>query len=101
MPAGVRVVLDAVDDLADLVDMGAVRCFPFPPLFSVDGSQFPIFIRPLIPDPDPVLLEVLDVRCSTQEPEHLNNKPLEEYLLRGDERKRLAEVKPHLVPKDA
>ena len=61
VPAGVRVVLDAIDHLADLIDVRPIGRFPLAPLFAVYRSEFAVFIGPFIPDSDPIFLEVLHI----------------------------------------
>ena len=68
-PAGVRVVFQLVHHRADLVDMTTVRRRPGTPLFAVDRSQVAIFICPLVPDGDVVVVQIGDVGVALQEPQ--------------------------------
>ena len=70
MSARVRVVLEAFDELCDLVDrpdgrwfaiLTGYNRFPAAPLFAIDRAEFTVFIRPVIPDRDAMFLEVGNV----------------------------------------
>jgi hypothetical protein len=54
-------------------------------------------IGPLIPDADAVLLEVVHVSVSPEEPEKLVDDGLEVQFLRGKQWKALFQVETHLV----
>ena len=99
--AGVRIVLDEVDDLLQLVYAAAVGCFPAAPLVAVDRAQVTVFIGPLIPDGDLVVVQVADVRISGDEPEKLVYDGAEMYFLGGEKGETLAEVEAHLVAEHA
>lgn len=68
-PAGVRVVFQLVHHRGDLVDMTTVRRRPGTPLFAVDRPQVAIFICPLVPDGDVVVVQIGDVGVALQEPQ--------------------------------
>ncbi|MPN36795.1 hypothetical protein SDC9_184306 [bioreactor metagenome] len=59
--ARIRVVLQAVHELRDLVDQAAVRGFPAPPLLAVDRAEVAVLVGPFVPDADPVLLQPANV----------------------------------------
>jgi len=52
----VRVGFNLPDDVADLINGAAVSCFPGSPLFSINGAQITLFISPLVPDADLIVL---------------------------------------------
>ena len=62
-----RVVFEPVDEALDLINDLAVVTFPGAPLLAVYGSEFSVFISPLVPDADAVFLEVGDVGISLEE----------------------------------
>ena len=70
-PAGGRILLDQPDGLGDLVVDAPITALPASPLLTIDGSEIPMLIRPLVPDADTVVLQVTDVGASFQEPEQL------------------------------
>ena len=82
-PAGIRIVPDHVDDLGKLVDGPSVRSRPGTPLMAVDRTKVSVFVGPFVPDGDPVVLEVLDVGVTADEPEELVDDGLKVYLLGG------------------
>ena len=72
-PAGVRIVPYLVDDLAELVDAPSVRSRPAAPLVAVNRAKVAVFVSPLVPDCDPVVLEIPYVGISGNEPQELVN----------------------------
>lgn len=58
-----------VYNLFDLVDTSPFRCLPVGPLGPVDPSQVSIPIGPLIPNGNPVVVEILYVGITFEEPE--------------------------------
>src|SRR5574344_2265178 len=63
--AAFGIVLQALDDVRDLVDMGAVRRGPAPPLVTVHRAEIAVRVRPFVPDGDLVIVQELD-RKSTR-----------------------------------
>ena len=63
-PAGGRILLDQPDGLGDLVVDVPITALPASPLLTIDGSEIPMLIRPLVPDADTVVLQVTDVGAS-------------------------------------
>lgn len=83
--------------VCDLIDAASIRSAPGTPLFSVDGSELPFGVRPLVPNRNLVVPEVLDVRLSPQEPKELNDDGADVQLLRREQRKAGAEIEAHLM----
>ena len=54
--ARIRITLDLLDHLTDLINVAPVRRRPTAPLVAVDRPQLAIFVGPFIPDADLVLL---------------------------------------------
>jgi len=96
-PARVRIVLDLIQHLADLVDVAAVRGRPAAPLVAVDRAQFALGIGPFVPDRDAVVLQVGDVGGTCQEPDQFMDDRLQVHLLGGDQREAVLQVEAHLV----
>nr|AIA11674.1 Unknown Function [uncultured bacterium] len=99
-PSGIGIGLDLVDDLGDLIDRAPVGRPPRPPLRAVNRPQLPFGVGPLVPDVDPMLAQVLDVRLALQEPEQLVDDRLEVQLLGRQEREAGAQVEAHLMTED-
>ena len=55
--AGGRILLDQPDGLGDLVVDAPITALPASPLLTIDGSEIPMLIRPLVPDADTVVLQ--------------------------------------------
>ena len=119
----VRVALNLVDDVGQLVDVAPIGCRPAAPLCAVDGTEVAVALRelvivenallelakplrpllrvdvgnrqavvgevglvgPLRPDAHAVLEQVADVGVALQEPDQLDDDPVEVHLLRRDE----------------
>ncbi len=64
---------------------------------AVDWAEVAIFISPLIPNRDPVVLEILDIRIPRYEPQKLIDYGFKVHLFGGQKRETLAQIKPHLV----
>ena len=71
---------DGRDKIGKLVDLGAVRRLPAPPLLAVDRSKIAILVGPLIPDRDAVFLKIADVGVAAD----WNHEVLEEVAAEGD-----------------
>ena len=99
--ARVRIILDLVDGDPDLVDHAAVHSFPRAPLLAVYGAEIAVFIRPFVPDADPILLEVLGVGAALQKPQQFMDDGFQVAFLGSDQRETLCEVEAHLVAEDA
>ena len=97
MPARVRVGLEVLDELGDLVDVAAVGRRPGAPLDAVNGAEFAVGVGPFVPDGDALVLHPFHVRVAAQEPQQLHRHGLEVHPLGGDQREALAQVKAHLA----
>ena len=64
----VRVTLDCVDHLAELVDSPSVRRRPGTPLVAIDRTQIAVLVCPLIPNRHSMVFEILDVSVSSNKP---------------------------------
>ena len=98
--AAVGLFLDLVDDLLDLVDTSAISCPPLAPLCTIDGTQLPFLVCPLIPYTDCVFLEVADVGITPQKPEQLVNEGFKVDAFSGQQREAVGQVKTSLSPKN-
>ena len=67
----------------------------------IDWSQVAVFVGPFVPDGDSVVLEILDVGVTGNEPEQLVDDRFQVYFLGGQKRKAFSEVEPHLITKYA
>ena len=93
--------LDPRDQVGDLVDRLAIGCPPRTPLLAIDRTQLPLRVGPLVPDRDPVFLEIGDIRRAPKEPDQLVNDGTERQALGRDQRESLAKVKSDLPAEDA
>ena len=98
--ARIRVVLEGIERLLDLIDVLAVRGGPGAPLHAVDRAQLAVVIRPLIPDADLVVLQELDIGLALEEPQKLAQHRMEIDLLGGQQREGLGQVITQLRTKD-
>ena len=96
-PTAVRMMADLINHFADLIDFVAVCRSPGTPLGTVNRAQIAILIRPFIPDRHLVVVEILDIRVTVQEPEQFMNDRARMQFLRGDKRKAFRKREPHLV----
>ena len=95
----VGIGLQLFDQLGDLVGVRAIRIGPRPPLVAIDRAQIALRVRPVVPNPDAIVLQVLDVGVPLKEPKQLMDDGPEVEFLGGQHWKALAQVKPHLVTK--
>src|SRR5262245_39638548 len=101
MSARVRFSFYLIDNLGDLIDVPPIRSRPASPLRAIYRTQFPVFVRPFVPDRDLIVVEILNVGISIQEPQQLIYYRAKVKLFRGDKRKSLRQVKPQLSSKYA
>ena len=94
----IRVRLQGLEDLGDLVDAAAISGVPGTPLDAVHRAEVAVLVRPLVPDADAVLLEPGHVGGAGQEPQKLAHHRLEVHALRRDQRKALGQVVAQLRP---
>src|SRR5439155_16590028 len=66
--AAIGRLFDLPDQLGDLVYRLSTRPLPAPPLLAIDRTQVAIGIRPFIPDADPMLIQIADIRIAAEEP---------------------------------
>jgi len=59
---------------------------------SVDRPELTLFVRPLVPDADAVILEIFDVGVAGEEPEQSVNDRLEMQLLGRRQREAFGQV---------
>jgi hypothetical protein len=64
---------------------------------TIDWSEIAVLISPLVPDRDAVILKILDISVSCNEPQKFVYDRLEVNLLGCKKREALAEVKSHLM----
>jgi hypothetical protein len=94
--ARIGVVLQAVNELRDLVDFASLRSLPVTPLLAIDGTEITVPVGPFIPDADAVLLQVADVGVALQEPQQLVDDRSQVQLLGGQQGKTGTKVETHL-----
>ena len=63
--------------------------------------QVAIGIGPFVPDADAVLLEVVHIRVSPEEPKQFVDNGFQVKLLGGQQGETVVEVEAHLMPEDA
>ena len=97
----IRIVLDHIHHLCELVDGSAVGCRPGAPLVAIDRAKVTVLVGPFVPDGDPVILEVLDVGVAGDEPQKFINDRFQVNFLGGQKRESFGEVEAHLVAEDA
>ena len=95
--AAVGVVLQLLDELDDLVCRRAVGVGPRAPLVTVDRPEVSVLVGPFIPDGDPIFVEIADIRIARQKPQKFVDNRLHMEFFRGQHRKALRKVKPHLM----
>src|ERR1700738_2265735 len=95
--AGKGIALDFLHDIGNLVDDTPVRRLPRAPLLAIDGSEIAVLVRPFVPDADAMRLQIGDIGVAAQKPQKLVDDGFPMQLLGGDERKALAQDKPHLM----
>ena len=97
--ARIGIVLEAVDQILDLVDVPAIGGRPAAPLVAVNRTQVTVLVGPLVPDGHLVVVQVLDVRVALQEPQQLMNNRAQVQFLCGKARKPLRKVVTALAAK--
>ena len=81
--ARIRIVLETVDEVRNLVDVSAIGSRPAAPLMAIDRAQVAVFVGPFVPNRDLVVVQILDIRIAFQEPQQLmNNAAQVEFLCR-------------------
>ena len=97
--SAVRLRLDHLHDLGDLIDVGSVWGLPIGPLGPVNATQASVGFCPFIPDGDALLLEGFDVGVSAKEPEQLVDDAFEVELFGCEQGKALLQIEPDLRAK--
>ncbi len=88
---------ELVDDLGDLVDVGAIWGGPAAPLVAIDRAEFSGLVCPLIPDGDTVLVKPADVGGAVEEPQQFPFDGLHGHELCGDAREAFGEIVANLA----
>src|SRR5262249_48041039 len=92
-----RIAPDRGNQIGDLINCLAVARGPRPPLLAIDRTEITMFVRPFVPDPNPVIVEIFDVGIAGQKPEQLVDNGFDVQLLGREQRKALRQVEPRLV----
>ena len=67
---------------------------------AIDRPELAGLVRPLVPDGDAVLVEIVDIGVAGEKPEQLVDDRFQMQLLGGGEREAVGEVEAHLVAED-
>ena len=97
--AGVRVVFQAMNQLADLIDESTIRTFPAAPLLAINRAEIAGFVGPFVPDAYAIRLQVGNVGVALQEPEQFVDDRFQVQLLGCEGRESLGEIEAHLPAK--
>ena len=95
--AGMGLVPEGGDETRDLVDRVAVGAFPSPPLLAVHRAKLSILIGPIIPDANPVLLEIGNVGVAFEKPKKFVDDRAEMELFCGEAGKSVTEIEADLM----
>ena len=60
-------------------------------------AQISVLVGPFIPDGDPIFVEIANIRIARQKPQKFVDNRLHMEFFRGQHRKALRKVKPHLM----
>ena len=99
--ARIRVVLDLIHHLSNLVDGAAVVVGPRAPLVTIHRTEFAVFVSPLVPNSHAVLLKPVHIGVATQKPQQFVDNALQVHLFGGEQRKTVGKVAANLVAKYA
>ena len=94
-------MLNLVYHIGNLVDSTTIVVGPGAPLMSLDGSEVAIFVGPLVPNSHSMLLQIVHIGVSLEEPEELVDDGLGVQLFGCEQGETLFEVKGHLMTEDA
>jgi hypothetical protein len=83
--------------LRNLVDVATIRSLPTSPLVTINGPQISVLVGPFIPDGDPIFVKIANIRITRQKPQKFMDNRLHMEFFRGQNRKALRKVKPHLM----
>ena len=67
--ARIGVILEAIHQILDLVDMSTIGSRPAAPLMTINWPQVAIFVGPFVPDGHLVVVQILDIRITLEEPQ--------------------------------
>ena len=93
-------MLEALDDLGNLIERRTIGPAPAAPLSAVDSAQVALIVGPLVPDFDFVFIQVANVGVTTQKPKEFVHDGFEVHFFGGEKGEGLRQVKPHLVAKN-
>ena len=99
MTPAVRVVLELVQQLDDLVRVRPVGIGPRTPLVAIHRTQIALLVGPFVPNPNPILLQVGDVGVPFQKPQEFVDDGTQVQFFGRQHREPFAQIEPHLVPK--
>ena len=99
-PPRIRIALDHVDHVGDLVDAAAVRRRPGAPLRSIDRAEIAIGVGPFVPDRNAIVFQILDVGVAFEKPQQFVNDRFQRQLLGGQHRKAGGQIEAHLMAED-
>ena len=71
--AAVGIIFERMDDCFDLIGAAAVAGTPIGPLSTVNATEVTVFVGPVVPDVDFVILQVFDIGVAFEKPEQLMN----------------------------
>ena len=100
MAARIGVILEAVHQVLNLVDMTTIGGRPATPLVTINRTQVAIFVSPFIPNGHLVVMQILDVRIALQEPQQFMDNRAQMKLFRGQARESLGQVIAALAAKN-
>ncbi len=96
-PPRLGIGANLVFDPGDLVDRAAVGARPRSPLVTVNRTEITVFVGPLVPDRDAVVLQPADVGVASQKPQQFVDDRPDVDSLGRQQREALGEIKSHLA----
>jgi hypothetical protein len=98
----VRVVLNSIHSLLNLVDEAPVVIGPRTPLVAIYVTEVASFwVGPLVPDAHTSFLKPLGIGIALKEPQQFVDDAFKMYLLCGKQGEAFLQIKTHLMTKDA
>ena len=95
----VGIILEAIHQILDLVDMSAIGSRPATPLMSINRPQIAVFVSPFVPNSHLVVVQVLDVCITLQKPQQFMDNRAKVKLFRRQARETLGKVVAALASK--
>jgi len=89
----VRLFTNESDGFGHLIVFNTIWTDPAAPLLAVDRSKVAMFVGPLVPNADAILLQVTHVGVPLEEPQQFVDHGRDVDALGGHQREPLAEVK--------